>query len=174
MSFLSDYVAYFENLTRLHVDIKHTDIEKHFFRMELDELLSGLPSEINFPAFILEAYDINFISRQSNNILKSYNGAFTVLIKISDTQDFDSIHQVWEDCEKIGTDFIIMMYNHRFKLWNADTYDTDDFIKSFDVNSVEGMPVAKSVDGTYGFRFTFSLIGKTKHNVIDKNWLVPA
>lgn len=174
MSFLNNYVSYFQFLAESHKSILHTDVEKHFFRMELDELMNGLPSLINWPAFILEAYDINYLSRSSNNILKSYNGAFTILQKISDTQDFNSIHEVWAECESIGTDFIIMMYNNRFKLWEADPYDPEGVVINFEINSVEGMPVAQDVDGAYGFRFTFSLIGKTDHNVVEKNWLEPA
>lgn len=173
MSFLNDYVTYFDNLARLHKSIIHTNSEMHFVRMELDELLNALPSKIHFPAFILEAYDINFMSRDTNNILKSYNGAFTILKKPANIQDFDSIHTIWKECEKIGTDFIIMMYNHRFKLWEANVYDPNEFIKNFDINSVEGMPVVNDVDGAYGFRFTFSLIGKTDHNVVSENWIDP-
>ena len=64
-SFISDYIAYFKNLAEKHVDIAHTSDEKHFFRMESTEILNGLTSEINWPAMVLEAYDISYISRNT-------------------------------------------------------------------------------------------------------------
>ena len=38
----TDLISYFENLARRHKSIAHTDSEKHFFRMELDEVLGGI------------------------------------------------------------------------------------------------------------------------------------
>jgi hypothetical protein len=173
MGFLSDYVSYFEFLCICHQSIKHAASAKHFFRMELDELLNGLPSKAKFPVFILEAYDVSFFSRDSNNIMKNFNGAFTILDKPDNQQDYDSIEDVWDACEEIGTDFIVMMYNHRLKQTTADTFDPDGFIKNFDVNNVEAMPVATDVDGTFGFRFTFTLTAKIDHRVDDEKWAEP-
>jgi hypothetical protein len=89
---------------------------------------------------------------------------------VEESGDFDRIHEVWEECEKIGTDFIIMMNGHRFQYEDEHGLDTANFLKNFDINSVEGTPVANSHDEAYGFRFTFTIVSKTNHIVDPAKW----
>jgi len=159
---LSDYIAYFENLAKQHVDIRHTDVEKHFFRMESSEIINDQVSELNWPAMVLETYDINYLSRNTNNILKSHNGVFMVLMRPDSEQDYDSIHDIWEKCEKIGSDIIIRMYNDRFNVAEP--------VVKFDINSVEAHPVITDIDGSYGFRFSFSQLTRQSHINNTESW----
>lgn len=163
MSYLSDYIDYFENLARQHVDIAHSDIEKHFIRMESSEILNSQVNDIRWPLMVLEAYDISYLSRKSNNILKSHNGAFMILMKPDSEQDYDSIHEIWEKCEKIGSDIIIRMYNDRFSV--------SEPVVKFDMDSVLAHPVEFDFEGSYGFRFTFSMINRQPHNNVTDNWI---
>lgn len=162
-TFINDYITYFQNLAESHVDILHTDKEKHFFRMESTEILNGLTSEINWVAMILEAYDITYLSKNTNNILKSHNGSFMILDKPNDSQDYDEIHSIWEKCEKIGTDIIIKMYNTRLNV-------TEPVVK-FDMDSVQAFPVATDIEGSYGYKFSFSLINRQPHLVDNLKWV---
>lgn len=161
-TFISDYISYFQNLASKHVDILHTKDEKHFFRMESAEIINGMTNDIRWPAMVLEAYDISYNSRQSNNILKSHNGSFMILMKPDNEQDFDSIQTIWEKCEKIGSDIIVRMYNDRF--------DVVEPVVKFDMNSVVAVPVATDIEGSYGYRFSFSLINRQAHNNDATKW----
>lgn len=161
-AFISNYIAYFENLAKLHAEILHTDTEKHFFRMESSEIINGMTSEVNWPVMILEAYDFNLLSRNTNNVLKSQNGSFMILMKPDNEQDFDSIHDIWGKCERIGSEIITRMFN--------DRYDVAEPVVGFDMNSVTAHPVATDIEGSYGYRFNFSLINRHKHIVDPDNW----
>lgn len=160
--YISDYINYFEDIARQHKDIAHTDIEKHFFRMESAEIVNGLTSDVNWPIMVLEAYDISYRSKNTNNILKSHNGAFMILMKPDSEQDFDSIHEIWEKCEIIGSDIITRIYNDRFSVQEP--------VVRFDMNSVEAHPVATDIEGSYGYRFTFSMINRQDHIVDTDKW----
>ena len=98
-------VQYFENLARQHVGIQHTNTEKHFYRFEIDEVLSGLGS-INYPAMILEAYAIEYDDNKSDNVMKNRKGAFILLGNVPDRGDHDSIHELWDELEEIGDDIL--------------------------------------------------------------------
>ncbi|HKI89870.1 MAG TPA: hypothetical protein VKA38_12645 [Draconibacterium sp.] len=108
MAQFSDLIAYFESLARRHVDIGHTDLEKHFFRMEIDEVLAGINrTDVNFPMLILEGYSFDFTDNYSDNLMKNRQGAFVLLDHISDASDYDAIHQVWDQLEQTGTEILL-------------------------------------------------------------------
>ena len=111
---------------------------------------------------ILEAYDITYLSRNTNNVLKSHNGAFMILMKPENGQDYDSIHEIWEKCEKIGSEIIIRMYNDRLNV--------SEPVVKFDMNSVVAHPVETDIEGSYGYRFSFSLINRGNHIVDTDKW----
>src|SRR5664279_4942936 len=103
----SDLIAYFENLARLHKSIGHSDSEKHFFRMEIDEVLAGINrTNVTTPFLVLEGYSYDFINNNSDNVIKNRHGAFLLLDKISDPSDYDKIQQVWNKMESIGDDIL--------------------------------------------------------------------
>ncbi|NQU53584.1 MAG: hypothetical protein HQ522_13705, partial [Bacteroidetes bacterium] len=61
MAKFSDLITYFENLARKHKSILHTDTDKHFFRMEIDEVLAGINrTDVAYPMLILEGYGFGF------------------------------------------------------------------------------------------------------------------
>jgi hypothetical protein len=162
MSFINEYVSYFENLARVHEDILHKDGEKHFYRLEPEEYLVGLTSEMNYPAIVLEAYDCSFQDKESNNILKNINGAFAILKHLENEQDIDGIHEIWDECEKIGTDFLIRIYNEKFTRQNI--------VIKLDMNSVTMAPVANGPGRVYGMRFTYTLMVRQTHLVEPSKW----
>ena len=102
----SDLVKYFEKLASEHIEIKHTAQNKHFYRFELDEVLTGMCSNIKYPALILEAYDFNYSESNSDNIRKKRSGAFILIDRVSDMKDFNRIHEVWDNMEMIGEDLL--------------------------------------------------------------------
>jgi len=112
----SQLVTYFENLARTHVDIGHTDQEKHFFRMEVDEVLAGINrTDVKYPFLILEGYGYDFTDSKSDNLLKNRSGAFMLLDHVSDSSDFEAIHAVWDHMEEIGDEILVRMKTDKRK-----------------------------------------------------------
>ena len=164
----SQLVSYFENLARLHKDIGHTDSEKHFFRMEVDEVLGGINrTDVKHPFLILEGYGYDFTDDKSDNLLKNRRGAFMLIDHVSDQTDFDLIHSVWENMEEIGDELLVKMKaDKRNPLASA--------IRDFDFSSVEASLLANESDGNYGIRFTYVLTSPRSNMVNPDKWLTPS
>ena len=146
----ADLVAYFEQIARNHKDIRHTDSEKHFFRFELEEMLTGMRSKINYPALVLEGYDFEFTDEKSDNVHKRLNCAFMILGKVTDKGDFDLIHDLWDRLEEIGDEIIIrILSDKRSRVVPVLTY--------FSMNSVNGAPLTDLQLVHYGYRYAFTL-----------------
>lgn len=160
----NEMVAYFENLARKHVSIKHSDFEKHFYRFELDEVLTGMCSDINYPAFILEAYNFNYSDSDSDNILKKREGAFILMDLVKDLKDYDKIHEVWDEMEAIGDDFLIKMREDKESGIVAVMND-------FDIGSCQGIPFSVSKLGQHGIRISFNMDSDVNVNSDNSKWL---
>ena len=160
----SDLVEYFEKLASEHIEIKHTVKDKHFYRFELDEVLTGMCSNIKYPALILEAYDFNYSESNSDNIRKKRSGAFILIDKVSDMKDFNKIHQVWDKLELIGDDILVKM--------KADKESRlVPVLKEFNINECTGTPLSITELGQHGIRFSFNL-GCAVNNIVDETrWL---
>jgi len=168
MAKFSQLVSYFENLARLHKDIGHTDSEKHFFRMEVDEVLGGINrTDVKHPFLILEGYNYDFTDDKSDNLLKNRRGAFMLIDHVSDQTDFESIQVVWENMEEIGDELLVKMKaDKRNPLVPA--------IRDFDFSSVEASLLVNELDGDYGIRFTYVLTSPRSNEVNTDKWLIPA
>ena len=144
----SQLVSYFENLARKHKEIGHTDTEKHFFRMEIDEVLAGINrTDVKHPFLILEGYSYDFMDNKSDNLLKNRRGAFVLLDHVADPTNFDAIHDVWDHMEEIGDELLIKM--------KADKYNPlAPVIRNFEFSTSEATLIANELDGNYGIRYT--------------------
>ncbi|MCD4681127.1 MAG: hypothetical protein K8S00_12150 [Bacteroidales bacterium] len=159
----SEIIAYFENIARKHVAIGHTDEEKHFFRLELDEVLTGLNSKINFPALILEGYDFDFTDSRSDNVIKNRSGAFILLDHCRDNHDFDRIHQIWDNLEEIGDDILIKILKDK-RDRNIKT------IRNFDMNDIQAVLIANEVGQNYGIRYSYKISTHKSNDVNQAKW----
>jgi hypothetical protein len=164
-SSFNDLIAYFENLARRHVDIQHSESEKHFFRMEIDEVLAGINrTDVKHPYFILEGYSFNFSDNRSDNVLKSREGAFVLLDQVNDPTDYAAIHNAWQRMEAIGDDILVKIKaDKRNPLVKA--------VRDFDFTKVEATLIANEMDGNYGMRFTYSLASPLPTDVDPDKWI---
>lgn len=160
----SDLVTYFEQIAISHVCIKHSAKDKHFYRFELDEVISGMCSSIKYPALILEGYDFNYNESNSDNIRKRRMGAFILIDHVKDIKDYNRIHQVWDEMEFIGDEILVKM--------KADKESRlISVLRDFSIADCEGVPFDVRQLGQYGVRFTFNL-GSPVNNVVDETrWL---
>lgn len=160
----SDLVAYFKSIAENHIEIKHTSLAKHFYRFELDEVLTGMCSNIKYPALILEAYDFIYKENNSDNIMKKRTGAFIILNKVKDMKNFDEIHELWDMCEEIGDDILIKMNEDK----ESGLYPV---LRHFEISECNGSPLSVATLGQHGMRFTFNLDSAVNNTVNSARWL---
>ena len=159
----SAFVAYCEQLASKHINIQHSEQEKHFFRLELEEVLTGLPGGINYPAFILEGYRYGFEDAKSDNPIKKRSGAFILIDHVSDPGDYNQIHEVWDLMEEIGDDILAKI--------KADKYNATSPVYAFNVETVEGKLIATELGNHYGIRFTYDIDCQVSMDVDAAKWI---
>ncbi len=161
----SDLVSYFEKLAREHTEIKHSSTEKHFYRFELDEVITGMCTNIKYPALILEGYDIDYNESSSDNIRKRRNGAFILIDRVSDLKDFAKIHEKWDELEEIANDILIRMKtdkeNRQFPV-----------LRGFDIADCNVSLLSVRELGQHGIRVSFNIISPV-NSVLDPTRWIP-
>jgi len=161
----SELIEYFETISRTHVEIQHTDNEKHFFRFELDEVLNGIQrSDVAYPMLILESYAYDFTDNQSDNILKNRSGAFILLDHCPDISDYDKIHEIWDNLEQIADDILI-------KIKTDKQNSNIPFIRGFAFSTVDAKLIANEIGNSIGIRFTFTISSPVPSDVQQNRWL---
>ncbi len=164
MAKFSDLITYFETLAAKHKSILHTTEEKHFFRMEIDEVLAGINrTDVKYPMLILEGYSFEFTDQQSDNLLKSREGFFVLLDHISDATDMDAIHTKWDELEEIGTDILVKIKaDKRSRLVPV--------VQNFSFQSVNASLIRNQIGNDVGIRFSFTITSPTINDVDPDKW----
>ena len=152
---------YFQRLASQNIDIAHTSTKKHFYRLDLDEVLNKLPSGIHFPAMILEGYGISFTDKFSDNVMKNNQCAFYILKGIKDINNIDEKVQAFDDAEQIALEIL-----RRLKHDKRNFY----FLSNFDFNEAEGIMVENTINYAVGWRFVFPLSTSFDADLTTNKW----
>ena len=158
----SDVIQYFKMLATQHESIRHSSAEKHFYRFEIEEVLSGLKT-INYPALILEGYRFSLIDKQSDNVLKERTGAFILLDHLNSISDYDAMHELWDRLETICDDIIARIKSDKFS-------PSSTAVRDFDFNNIEFALIANENDKNYGIRCTFTIISPFSTALNPSKW----
>jgi len=159
----AELVSYFENLATQHSAINHQVGEKHFFRFELEEMLTGMKSNLNYPALILEGYDFEFVDHDSDNLQKRVNCAFMLLDHVKDKGDFDAIHELWDSLEEIGDELVVRILSDKRQ-------HKADCLGYFHAKTITGTPITDMNLIHYGFRYAFELSWPVNNDVNPEVW----
>jgi hypothetical protein len=160
----SDLITYFESIATNHKSIGHKASEKHFFRMEIDEVLAGINrSDVNYPLLILEGYSFSFTDNHSDNLLKNRSGAFILLDHLSDQSDMDTMHEKWDQLEEIGTEILV-------KIKSDKRSREIPVVRNFQFNNVEGQLIRNSIGNDIGIRFNYTVTSPTPNTIDTDNW----
>lgn len=159
----SAFVEYCKQLATEHIYIRHSDTEKHFYRFELEEVLTGL-SDMHYPALILEGYRFAFKDARSDNPIKVRSGGFILLSHVSDASDYVAVHEVWDLMEEIGDDILARI--------KADKRVITSPVYGFDIESVSATLIQNELDNTYGIRFLFDIDCQMSLDVDSAKWVV--
>jgi hypothetical protein len=165
MAKFSDLISYFENLARKHTDILHSDGEKHFFRMEIDEVLEGINrTDVAYPMLILEGYSFDFTDNKSDNLLKNRQGAFILLDHISDNSDHNTIHQKWDELEEIATEILVKIKSDKIN-------PLTPVVRNFDFESVNVSLILNQIGNDVGVRITYTISSPVTNEPNPGKWL---
>lgn len=162
----SEIITYFRTLASQHVAIGHSLNEKHFYRFELEEILSNLKN-VNYPALILEGYRYSLTDKSSDNVMKERTGAFVLIDHMSDMGDFDAMHEVWDNMETICDEIIARIKSDKRN-------STIKSIRDFDLGSVQVALIANGTDNNYGIRCTFTISSSFTTDVDAAKWNLEA
>jgi hypothetical protein len=165
MTKFTDLISYFENIARSHKDIAHSDGEKHFFRMELDEVLAGISrTDVAYPMLVLEGYRFTFTDNRSDNILKNREGAFMLIDHVADASDYDAIHTKWDELEETGTEILRRL--------RADKQSREvEVVRNFNIDSVEASLISNELDNNVGIRFSFGITSSVCGETDPAKWI---
>ena len=165
MTNFSQLIAYFENLAKSHVEIQHTENEKHFFRFELDEVLNGINrSDVAYPMLILEGYSYDYTDNKSDNILKNRSGAFILLDHCPDISDYANVHDIWDKLETIADDILIKMKTDKRN-------PLTPVVRGFEFSNVESKLIANEIGNSIGIRITFTISSPVPTDVNINRWI---
>ena len=132
--------------------------------MELDEVLGGINrTDVNYPMLVLEGYSFDFTDNRSDNLLKNRKGAFMLIDHITDRSDFDSIHEIWDELEEIGTEILARI--------KSDKRDRSvPVVQIFNLEEVNADLLYNEIDGNVGIRFTYAVSSPAPGDIDATQW----
>jgi hypothetical protein len=106
MADISTYIAYFEKLAKEYKEILHSPSAKHFFMMDINELLSAANSTAKYPAIVLLKLSGRAIDKKEDNRLVAIEGGFLVLDHCKNIDDFAAELAIFQKTFAIGMQMI--------------------------------------------------------------------
>ena len=153
---------YLKTLAENHSGILHTDAENHFFHSNLDQILSGLSSKVNFPAVFMADYDYSFIDNDSDNHMKSRSIALVFIDHCAEADDFDSIGDIYSEMEEIADDWINRIYNDKLERRHA-------FLKDFELSGINAVQFS-TADNNFGIWLPVMATSLHDINIDTNKW----
>jgi len=154
----SEIVAFFKQLAATHVSIMHSQEDKHFYRMELNEFAAGVKNFIGYN-MILEVMPISYDGHNRDNCFKIREVAF-IIVKSLPAVNKDAISVAFDECESIVDDILSKLNNARCGF--------NSTIISFDPESIDAHQVS---DGkNFGVRCLVNVKSSHNFDVVAVNW----
>jgi hypothetical protein len=151
-----EYKEYFKNVAIKLKDILHSDDNKRFARINIEEVFnSSMDMDFNNICMTLEAYETGVDDQLSDNLRDMKTGAF-MLVKKAVIGSFDDEDQVISDTEKTAYKIIAKMKKDK---------SLNTAIKHLDLGSIKINKVGPLFDNCFGWRVTFSFDESMNNNV---------
>jgi len=154
----SELVAFFEQLARKHLKIAHSETNRHFYRMELDEFASGIGKFTGYN-MLLEVMPIKYDGNNLDNCFKIREVGFLIIKSVTEITKIN-ISAAFDECEEIMDDILSELQAARCGFNNT--------VITFDISSIDAHHVS---DGkNFGVRCLVDV--KSIHNfeVNPNNW----
>jgi hypothetical protein len=169
---ITHYVAYFEDMATNHKSILHTPENPKFARMNIEEILAGRRSGIDFTGYvlILESYEGQFADNGSDNIMNGQAGAMMVVKHVA-PGDFDAEVTVLNDSLNILFSLLSKIKKDSDTFPQNDTNRYNGLVKKIDFNSVSYHKVGPVMDNCFGYRMQFKFNESLDLSFKPADWL---
>ena len=170
-----DIVAFMENAARCRNSVKHTDTEKHFFRISglqaMDEVLQSM-GEARFPAILVEdELDGQFIDNNSDNVLDMRNFIFYVEKQVRSV-DMDDREDIIRECNVICRHILSLMF--RYKSEEGKKNLNDSGLRYLDRSSVSYFTIGPVGDNCFGIACGFQILDTPDVRFDESAWTFPS
>lgn len=167
MSNIISYVNYFRSLAEKNKSILHTSTSKHFFLMDINELLSSTNSTIRYPALVLLKLTGKIVDKANDNPLLSIEGGFLILDHSKVIDDFPTEIAIFNSTFDIGMQIISkIVYDQE-----ACELLSQKAVPDFDPALVKWEMVGPVFENHFGIMFKFPIMLLADYEYNPSNWL---
>ena len=145
MADISSYIEYFRRLATEHKEING------FYMMDINEILDGLRSTVQYPALILENLSGSYMASNLDNLLEVINGGFLIIDHLPNLDDFQGEMALIDRIKQIGHQVIARMLHDHLKCEPL----LEKAISGFDLNTVTFEVIGPVFDNDFGMLFSF-------------------
>lgn len=160
---LTAIVDYFDNLCRKNKLVAHSDNDKHFFQINILDIMQGNVKGLKYPAVLLEVPEGGYQGDTLDNTLyvKTIALSFVTYVEMTDVA---AQVNAYEAMEVIGRQFMSRI---------AKDYKNKSTIKVFRHNQVRCYKLSGVMDSCYGWRFEIPIgeIAKEMQVYTANDWL---
>ena len=154
----SEIASFFEQLAQKHKQLNHTSIDKHFYRMELNDFAAGVTGFKGFN-MILEVMPLKYDGNNNDNAFKIREVAF-IIVKSLTIINKEAISLAFDECEAIVDDILSKLNNARCGF--------NSTVISYDPSSIDAHQLT---DGkNFGVRCLVDVKSCHSFDVVPENW----
>jgi hypothetical protein len=96
-----EYYQFMKQIAERYRLIAHSEQQAHFFRGELEEFYVGLRNRVNFPALVVEGFNLSY-----SDTVKRRETSFIIAQSYTEQDDYDQLEEVFDLCERIGDEVV--------------------------------------------------------------------
>jgi len=145
----SSLADYFQQMASSHKLIAHSDAERHFFRINIDQLITGFRLDIHFPAVLLELPEGRLLGGTLDTLFMTRFVGLSFLDKL-ELQDYEAELDCYDRMEQIGLDFLS-------RIRRDYQATTNRFISYLDLSDIRCYKVGPIHHNCFGIRFELTL-----------------
>jgi hypothetical protein len=160
----SELEQYFEALATNHKSINHTPTQKHFFRIDVEEVLTTITTGVNYPFLSLERAEFMLAGPHNDNVSQNRIVGLMFVDKYREG-DYNAINTLYDTAENVVKDIINRM------LYDMEQGTQPSVLRGFNVNTVnlQHLPLHPTNHHT-GVRVTFTLDSKYNRAIDLTKW----
>jgi hypothetical protein len=149
----SAYVHYFEQIAMEHVDIAHSSTEKHFSRLNINEMIQALNTDINYPCLLLESLEggLEAVSDDQINDVKTCG---FMVVDLADLGDYADQDEVLDKMFVLAMEIVSRMRDDR---------KMHSWLRRLNLDRVKYFKVGPLFDRAFGYLVEFEI--KTQINL---------
>lgn len=166
MADITSYINYFRSLAEKNKSLLHSPTAKHFFLMDINELLSSTNSTIRYPALVLLKLTGKIVDKKDDNPLLSIEGGFLILDHSKIIDDFPTEIAIFNSTFSIGMQIISRI-----------VHDQEDCIAlsqkavpDFNPDLVKWEMIGPVFENHFGIMFKFPITMLADYEFNPSNW----